>query len=240
MSVHSDTGPFAIVPEWLLVSGASDRAVRLYGILARHADNESGKTHPSRRTLAGWMSCSVDSVDRARSELEAMGALTAAPRRRDDGSQSSNEYRIARVRPRGVGTAAQGREHSSGTNELDLSNEKDLPTSLPLDGGAVAPPEPPAKPRARNEWFDALAEVFPAATKGEQSRVGMVAAELKRLTPPPEPELVRAVARWVREEWPNATVMAVSKNWSLGVERVGGSSAVRNPAARRFWEEPGG
>ena len=48
----SDSTPYSRVPEWLLDANVSDRAVRLFGILARYADQRTGICHPSRKTLA--------------------------------------------------------------------------------------------------------------------------------------------------------------------------------------------
>ena len=56
---------FAIIDEWLLDLDISDRAVRLYAVLARYADSETLKAYPSRGTLAERLRCSKASVDRA-------------------------------------------------------------------------------------------------------------------------------------------------------------------------------
>jgi hypothetical protein len=107
----TDTGPFALIPEWVLYcDGLSDRAVRLYATLSRYAD-DTGVAWPSRRALGRHLGCSPDSIDRARAELEAIGALSQEPRF-EDGRQTSNLYRIHRVPPapvrQGVGTDAEG------------------------------------------------------------------------------------------------------------------------------------
>jgi hypothetical protein len=101
--VYSDTGPFAIVPEWLLVADVSDRAVRLYAVLARYAD-QAGECWPMRRTLADRLGCSVDSVDRAVRELKKAGAVRVEPRRTAGGDQTSNTYTVVRL-PRGAPAA---------------------------------------------------------------------------------------------------------------------------------------
>lgn len=86
---------FAIVPEALAFSAASDGAVRLYTVLARHADDE-GLSYPARSRLAKLCGCSVDSVDRRIRELVDGGWLVVEPRK-DDGGQRSNHYRVLRV-----------------------------------------------------------------------------------------------------------------------------------------------
>jgi predicted transcriptional regulator len=60
---------FAIVDEWVINLEISDRAFKLYAILARYADNNTHKAFPSRDTLAERLRCSKASVDRAVLEL---------------------------------------------------------------------------------------------------------------------------------------------------------------------------
>jgi hypothetical protein len=71
---------FAIIDEWLLDLDISDRAVRLYAVLARYADSETHKAYPSRSTLAERLRCSKASVDRASQELVDAGAMTKKQR----------------------------------------------------------------------------------------------------------------------------------------------------------------
>ena len=60
---------FAIVDEWVINLDISDRAFKLYAVLARYADNNTHKAFPSRDTLAKRLRCSKASVDRAVMEL---------------------------------------------------------------------------------------------------------------------------------------------------------------------------
>jgi hypothetical protein len=71
---------FSIIPEWVLYTAISDRAVRLYGVLARYADNQTHQAFPSRETLAKKMHCCTKSVDRATEELIEVGAVTKKQR----------------------------------------------------------------------------------------------------------------------------------------------------------------
>lgn len=95
--VTSDTGPFALVPEWVVDSDVSDRAFRLYATLARYAD-QRGLAWPRRSVLADRLGTSVKSVDRAMNELEALGAVVVEARH-DDGGQRSNLYHLRRICP---------------------------------------------------------------------------------------------------------------------------------------------
>jgi hypothetical protein len=71
---------FAIVDEWVLNLPISDRALRLYVLLLRYADNHTHKAFPSRETLAKRMACSTSSVDRATQELIDYGAVSKSQR----------------------------------------------------------------------------------------------------------------------------------------------------------------
>lgn len=80
---------FSIVPEWVLYSEVSDRALRVYAILARYADNETMQAFPSRATIAEKARCGVKSVDRALEELVKIGAIEKRHRVKDGVYQSS-------------------------------------------------------------------------------------------------------------------------------------------------------
>lgn len=64
---------FAKVPEWVLDAVISDRAVRLYAVLARYTRGRR-TAWPSKATLAARMHCSGRAVERATDELVAIGA----------------------------------------------------------------------------------------------------------------------------------------------------------------------
>jgi hypothetical protein len=67
---------FSIIPEWVTYADISDRAIRLYSVLARYADNQTHQAFPSRETLAEVdMHCSAKSVDRATRSSSEIGAI---------------------------------------------------------------------------------------------------------------------------------------------------------------------
>lgn len=94
--VESDL-KFSIVPEWLLDSAVSHKAIRVYAIIARYADNQTMTAWPARATIAGRAKCTLKSVDRAITELVEVGALSKELRR-DDTGQRSSVYTLRRVR----------------------------------------------------------------------------------------------------------------------------------------------
>lgn len=174
-AVRTDTGPFSIIPEWVLDAGVSDGAIRLYCVLGRYADAD-GDSYPSRRTLAERMGCSTDTVDRRTRELVDLGALSVAPRYDTDGDRTSNLYRLRRMRP-GPGAdeaTHQGNVEATGPREGAAENETHLerdPKNETSDDSVVAAESPRGASRVRGgkarrtdprsdtilrEWWDAL------------------------------------------------------------------------------------
>lgn len=94
--VNSDIR-FSIIPEWILDSDISDRAIRVYCILARYADSETLQAFPSRETLAKRAHCHYKSIDRAIDELVKIGAIVKRHRKSGE-SYQSNLYTLRRVR----------------------------------------------------------------------------------------------------------------------------------------------
>jgi hypothetical protein len=97
--IDSDTGPFSVVPEWVIDSQASNGAFRLYAVLGRYA-NSDNDAWPSRATLARRLDASKDSIDRWIKELVGVGALRVTRRwSAERQSNQSNMYRVVHVRP---------------------------------------------------------------------------------------------------------------------------------------------
>lgn len=89
----SDLGRYAIVPEWLLQAGVSGNAIKVFVVLALHANRDTDGSWPSRRKVAADCSVSVDSVDRGVKELVEMGAIAVAPDfGPDEKDRTSNTY----------------------------------------------------------------------------------------------------------------------------------------------------
>lgn len=91
---EGDSYRFAMVPEWLIFSGVTGEAVRLYCVLARMA-GKRGYGWEYRKTLAERMECSERSVNRYLAELVEVGAVTVSARRdRSSGAQLANIYTV--------------------------------------------------------------------------------------------------------------------------------------------------
>lgn len=144
--------PFVIVPSWLLIAPAvSDRAIRVYGLLAHHADRDTREAFPSRGRLAELAGCSTDSIDRALRELVKAGAIDVLPRRDPSGRSLSSIYVVHEAPSEaegegrhGAAPASQG-ENGGGrhgaaltrtnraTRKTHAREEQDQPQGLRLD-----------------------------------------------------------------------------------------------------------
>jgi Helix-turn-helix domain len=191
--VYRDTGPFAIIPEWVLDAPMTDRAVRLYAVLARYADQD-GKAFPSRRTLARRLKCSLDSLDRARRELEKIGALATEPRQ-DERGQTTNLYVLLSVPPPlgtgredPLGTDAEdplgtGREQNDNQGEREPLNENTIAAdaALATSDGTGYDPLKGTRIDGRNLPFDALVRVTQADERVEGSKLGKALKTIRKL-----------------------------------------------------------
>lgn len=87
---------FAIIPESILYADISHTAVRVYGVLRRHADKDDGTCHPGRSRIAKLARMSPSSVDRAIAELVGIRAIEVVHRPDPDNPKHllSNQYRL--------------------------------------------------------------------------------------------------------------------------------------------------
>jgi len=189
----SDTGPFAIVPEWLIDAKISDRALRLYCILARYAD-ANGDAFPARSTLAERMRCAERTVDAALAALIEAGALTVEPRQRANGSQTSNRYRLRRVQVARGGSSQLPPQNESHSNEI----QQPLPIENGSSGGSDRLDQSertsrmaPAAPSAEMFFADHVRAFLTAPTK--QKAVAAF-VDLERFLGHPAPEGGRVAA----------------------------------------------
>jgi hypothetical protein len=84
---------FARTPSFVI--SLPPRAVQVYGALADYASYDDKRTcWPSVETLAAKLRCSGRTVQRALRQLVAAGAVLMETRRRRNGSQTTNLYRL--------------------------------------------------------------------------------------------------------------------------------------------------
>lgn len=86
---------FAVIPETVLYANIGHLAVRIYGVLRRHAD-QNGTCHPGRTRIAKLAHTNPRSVDRAIRELVEHGYITVHHRRDPENPERylSNKYVI--------------------------------------------------------------------------------------------------------------------------------------------------
>ena len=113
---------FSIVPAWLLDSEVSDKAVRLYAVLAGYANAETGQAYPGRKLLSKRLDCSTKTVDRAVIELISLGAIKKQQRVKD-GHYQSSLYTVVRSDP------ASGKSRPSVTDDSTSRHTRPDPAS---------------------------------------------------------------------------------------------------------------
>jgi len=106
--VTSDTGPFTIIPEWVLDAEISHGAVRLYALLGRYADYNTGRAFPSRKLLASRLRVSTHTVDRMIVELVNVSAVEVL-KRYENSQWLSNVYIVKRLNPSRIVAASRTR-----------------------------------------------------------------------------------------------------------------------------------
>lgn len=141
---------FAIIPETVLYANISHAAVRVYGVLRRHADKDNGTCHPGRSRIAELANMGTRSVDRAINELEHIGAIEVTHRKNPDNPNQSlsNTYRL--LTPRAPDHTPRADDHTP------LA----LVTPPPRAGGAVTIA---IEPESKNQTtpFDEWWQIYP-------------------------------------------------------------------------------
>lgn len=198
--VTSDIGPFAIVPVWLLETGASGNAIRIYAMLASYADRTTGAAHPARSTLAKRLRISTDTVDRGTRELEDLGAVTVQSRYKYDSaggapSQTTNGYTIRFARPEGrISAEHPGRISAAAGTRPSKNQTKSNPPVSPLAtrGELVPLTEVVDGPREIVAFYVDSCRALGADPPSQAT--GLVARHVKRLLDEGQPPDVVAAA----------------------------------------------
>ncbi len=235
LQVSSDTGPWAMVPVWVLDSGVSPRAVFLYCVLSLYADGGSrgnGATTRTRRKLADRLDCSVNTLDRAVAELEGIRAVRRTPTTDASGDQGPNRWTVFRVRPGGPIYGEGGGPIHAAPEVLippvDPDPSKD--SSRDFDTFWSAYP--------RKEAKKAAADAFKAALKRASAEQIIAGAERYRDDPNRDPAYTKHATTWLRADcWDDAPLPARPKNGNarptykappIDDDRSGGSRVLRS------------
>lgn len=216
-----------MIPEWIIDAGLSDKAIRLFVVLARYADNQTHQAYPSRETLAQRMECSTSSIDRATEELISVGALTKKQRH-----NSSLIYTL--MMTKGVVTSDEG---GSSPMTRGVVTHDDLTITTELE---------PVNDIQRH--FNDFWEIYPRKLgKGEAkqaffkavNRFGLeiVMEGVRRFAADPNlpaPQFVPRASTWLNQErWDDAPYEAPDVSKIPGVQ-VGVKPAAEGPV-RRQW-----
>jgi hypothetical protein len=152
----SDTGSFALIPEWVLYSKIGDKAKLLYCVLGRYADKE-GQSFPSRQRLAEHLDCTTKSVDRAAGELIAIGAIERRRQYNKEGDPTTNLWRVIRAKPSRIAAA--------GVETMSLGRDTDVVTPRDTDDATPSDTDVPLTRTSLNENHFELEKTRPVATK---------------------------------------------------------------------------
>jgi hypothetical protein len=202
---------FAIIPENILYADISHIAVRVYGVLRRHADKDNGTCHPGRSRIAKVAHTSPSSVDRAISELVRIGAIEVIHRVDPENPKRllSNQYRLL-TPPAHDDTPPVGDDTPlplvtippPASDEVTIVKEPKSKTTLSpssddeqkFDEWWAIYPRKTAKQDARKAWKTATKQTPPAdiiaATRHQTTTPG---SPLNR-----EPQYVPYPASWLR------------------------------------------
>lgn len=102
--------PFVCLPLWVLDSGVSAQALKLYATLVTLAGSEPGGRHVPREVLAARLGLAhVGRVKRYTDELVAVGALEVSRRSYEGGMRHHNVYRVLETPPAAV--SGEGPQH---------------------------------------------------------------------------------------------------------------------------------
>jgi hypothetical protein len=130
-TLHTQIGPYAMVPLWVLERCREARAIQLYALLLAKWANRDGRCWPDRKDeVVPAMGCSLRNVDRAIATLKDIGALETKLKHRTNGAVAGMDYFLIQVDPRL--TATSGRKEESDQNAT--AGEK-AGAILPATGG---------------------------------------------------------------------------------------------------------
>lgn len=135
VQISQEIAPFVMVPHWIIESGASANALRVYLVLGTYASGPGGSCYPSRQTIADQAGMSVETLKRTMRELRGIGAVATEVRKRAAGKQTSNLYRLAFNAPFPVSRDQESRgvTHDPLTKTTTNKNQGTTPA-----GGTVA------------------------------------------------------------------------------------------------------
>lgn len=135
LDVRTQTGPWAMVPAWVLQAGLTPTQLVVYVALRSFAD-PAGECFPKQSTLADRAGLPLGTVKNALTEMRKRGLLKSEPIHRRDGSIGGCRYWLRDVPPTDVGeksdpsgvTTAGPGGHDTVTGGSPQRDPKNTPT----------------------------------------------------------------------------------------------------------------
>lgn len=203
--VTTDTGPWAMVPAWVLTVGLVGSELAVYVALRTFADR-SGDASPYVRTIADRAGVGLRTAEKAIARLRDLGLVTSTQRHRADGSLAGCDYHLTDVMPPSLRTSGGPLDPEGGPVSADGGPRTDGGTprpggrdpSGPTDG---TPPVP--QDGARTHHLEHTNE-HQAPTEPAPPNGGTPTATTKTGTRVPDPfPLTDDLLTWVRTDCPD-------------------------------------
>lgn len=130
--IRKRQGKFEQIPRWI-VERADANSLRLWLILAKYADWQTGEAFPSRARLAEDLGVSLDTVDRSKKRLMEIGALTWERRGSEEKGYESNLYTLEWDDPLAADLRPPSRTDAAPPSRMDaaLTNTQSYPEKDP-------------------------------------------------------------------------------------------------------------
>ncbi len=209
--------PFSVVPNWLLAPRlVGARAIQLYATMWSMAGYERGAIEITRPQLAEQMGSSVDTVDRAMRELEAVEAVKVI---REHPADAPHEY-LLHLTPGGRKSAAP-RTSKSASTRPPQSASTSLSDTRAKEVGTNVPTRRTASVRPKNVLWDAVAEVCgwnpDDITRAAQGQLAAAVRDIRAVDGTPDDVVARARNYLETYDRISLTPTALAKHWpSLG------------------------
>ena len=99
IEIHSEIGPWAMVPGWVLQVGLSGSELATYVAMRTFTDRH-GEGWPTVRKIAERAGVNIKTAEKAISRMRELGLLTSQRKYRADGSIAGCDYLLTDVAPR--------------------------------------------------------------------------------------------------------------------------------------------
>lgn len=216
-TIVNEMGFYSTVPLWVfesLVQTKQTEALRLYVGLAKWTNGGDRNCHPSRKTIAKYIGCSVRTVDSYVTALVDIRALTVKPRLNEEGDQTSNQYTVMVARPLAVHCATP--PATGVATPLQQTAPEVLPTEVnPFELELFAPSQAIDAGQSLDTAFEKFWETYRRTGPKKTARASWKVATSKSTPAEIQAGLELWIAYW---DTPGATSVKWPQGW-LSQER---------------------